>query len=107
MSEPAETKKRRGRPPKYIYPINCEHCGDRFDLLDNYYCHRDEYKLCVGSKKFDMSAVEKKVKSGDMSYPLITFNPTSGINSGLSDTSVVSRSWSSRRRCVTNSVAVR
>jgi hypothetical protein len=83
-----EPKKKRGRPPKYTYPIICEYCSDSFKKLDDYYYHRDDYKLCIGSKGFDMSAVEKKIKSGEMSYPLITFNPTSGISAGVSKTLV-------------------
>ena len=87
MSGPtSEAKQKRGRPPKYTYPIICDFCGDSFDKLDNYYYHRDEYKLCIGSKKFDMSTVEKKIKAGELAYPIVTFNPTSGISSGVSKT---------------------
>ena len=86
MSEPTESKKKRGRPPKYTYPIICEYCGESFNLLNDYYYHRDFYKLCIGSKKFEMSAVEKKIKSGELAYPIITFNPTSGIPADVSKT---------------------
>jgi hypothetical protein len=88
MTETDNSKSKRGRPPKYIYPINCEFCDTSLEDRNAFYYHRDFYKLCVGSKSFDMSAVEKKIKAGEMAFPITTFNPTSGISAGVSKTLV-------------------
>jgi len=45
--------------------------------------HRNKYKFCLNSKSFDEIAMEKKIRTGEMSYPIIPFDPKDGIPSQL------------------------
>lgn len=79
-----EIKKKRGRPPTYVFPFNCEFCLYSIEDRNSLYYHTERCKYCTGSKAFDMSTVEKKIKAGEMAYPITTFNPTSGITASVS-----------------------
>jgi hypothetical protein len=79
-----ESKQKRGRRPIYSFPFNCEFCSHSIKERNSLRYHTEKYKYCIGSKAFEMSAVEKKIKAGEMAYPITTFNPTSGINTSVS-----------------------
>lgn len=80
-----QIKKKRGRPAIYSFPFNCEFCNYPINKREEYYYHRDFYKYCFGSKAFDMSALDKRLKA-EAIFPIVFFNPLSGITAGQSKT---------------------